>query len=631
MVYSKKRKQRRAHKRKTRAHKRLMKGGAKICDNCGAENSDNEDYCWLCQRRFIPPSGGGGRVQSLREIEEQRGVESQAREYARLADAAAAQRRDNAAEAQRLADTEAQMEAQRLADAEFARQLAESDSPIAVFHPPSGGGGGQRERQLYDDAEFARQLAESDSPIGGDDMNMDTNYDYGNVNKNLFEFLDIDNNGYLDHDEIIDFVRMLPTDIWGITVDYQKLDEILQRTNSVMSIDINNFPGFLEYIDNLLVEAGYYGFYTFIIEIYSPASQQLSNSFSNTNVQSAAGGGGRANVQPENLAEKRLEGMTDGETYTYSQLLNAAMPRGSIQEQTAKNDAWSGAHRIPPKDANLSVRMLQSCFTRISLSTYDISNRTKLQEIVNEMVGLMTEEVYAAFVPPPNSTLVALPAVSEQEKRRMVEASLSCVIEQKDVQQYNTGISALELFELTYRFIKNQRNPRFKNYFVSQWVREIIEAYYEEDRERGVSVRTYGSHRYPHISCTLGAVHRILNILSQTIRTVMGLESVLNPAEIEAAKQMRRTMLVNQWVQTGSATINNNQELIEYIKQEIRTQPDDRNPDEWRVSVPGSQPLTIEEHVNRIGLFGGGKLKNKTQHSKNRKNNKRTSMKKNKK
>jgi hypothetical protein len=608
-----------------------MKGGAKICDNCGAENSDNEDYCWLCQRRFIPPSGGGGRVQSLREIEEQRGVESQAREYARLADAAAAQRRDNAAEAQRLADTEAQMEAQRLADAEFARQLAESDSPIAVFHPPSGGGGGQRERQLYDDAEFARQLAESDSPIGGDDMNMDTNYDYGNVNKNLFEFLDIDNNGYLDHDEIIDFVRMLPTDIWGITVDYQKLDEILQRTNSVMSIDINNFPGFLEYIDNLLVEAGYYGFYTFIIEIYSPASQQLSNSFSNTNVQSAAGGGGRANVQPENLAEKRLEGMTDGETYTYSQLLNAAMPRGSIQEQTAKNDAWSGAHRIPPKDANLSVRMLQSCFTRISLSTYDISNRTKLQEIVNEMVGLMTEEVYAAFVPPPNSTLVALPAVSEQEKRRMVEASLSCVIEQKDVQQYNTGISALELFELTYRFIKNQRNPRFKNYFVSQWVREIIEAYYEEDRERGVSVRTYGSHRYPHISCTLGAVHRILNILSQTIRTVMGLESVLNPAEIEAAKQMRRTMLVNQWVQTGSATINNNQELIEYIKQEIRTQPDDRNPDEWRVSVPGSQPLTIEEHVNRIGLFGGGKLKNKTQHSKNRKNNKRTSMKKNKK
>ena len=74
MVYSKKRKQRRAYKRKTRTHKRnarmnkhIMKGGAKICQVCGHSNPDNASDCQYCSALFPPNEVVDGYRASLAE------------------------------------------------------------------------------------------------------------------------------------------------------------------------------------------------------------------------------------------------------------------------------------------------------------------------------------------------------------------------------------------------------------------------------------------------------------------------------------------------------------------------------------------------------------------------------------
>jgi hypothetical protein len=74
MVYSKKRKQQRAHKRKARTHKRnarvvkrIMKGGAKICQMCGESNPDNAIDCQYCSALFPPNEVVDGYRTSLAE------------------------------------------------------------------------------------------------------------------------------------------------------------------------------------------------------------------------------------------------------------------------------------------------------------------------------------------------------------------------------------------------------------------------------------------------------------------------------------------------------------------------------------------------------------------------------------
>jgi hypothetical protein len=57
--------------------------------------------------------------------------------------------------------------------------------------------------------------------------------------------------------------------------------------------------------------------------------------------------------------------------------------------------------------------------------------------------------------------------------------------------------------------------------------------------------------------------------------------------------------------------LTSNEKLVNYINRRIRAQPVDNNTDEWRVDVPGSEPLTIEQFVESLRIYGGRKLKNK--------------------
>ncbi len=302
----------------------------------------------------------------------------------------------------------------------------------------------------------------------------------------------------------------------------------------------------------------------------------------------------RANTQQ---ASTRLEGMSRDKNYTYADLLDAARPSGDINTQLKHNVGYVGVHRIPPKNPQLVITMLRSCFSEIPLSQYDITVQQTANKIKREMVESLTDEAYNSITP--------------EVKRRMVDESLSCIAGQRTSGQYGDIVTGLELFELTYRFITNQSNPRFKTYFVSQWVREIIEAYIDEPEDRGVTLKTYAVHPNPHTSCQPGAVHRIIDVLSQTLVTVMDLTIIPTSNEVEAEKRQRRTRLVNEWSQQATDEIDSNEKLVNYINRRIRAQPVDNNTDEWRVDVPGSEPLTIEQYVASLNIYGGGKLKNK--------------------
>jgi hypothetical protein len=309
----------------------------------------------------------------------------------------------------------------------------------------------------------------------------------------------------------------------------------------------------------------------------------------------------RANIQQ---ASTRLEGMSRDKNYTYADLLDAARPSGDINTQLKHNVGYVGVHRIPPKNPQLVITMLRSCFAEIPLSQYDITVQQTANKIKREMVESLTDEAYNSITP--------------EVKRRMVDESLSCIAGQRTSGQYGDIVTGLELFELTYRFITNQSNPRFKTYFVSQWVREIIEAYIDEPEDRGVTLKTYAVHPNPHTSCQPGAVHRIIDVLSQTLVTVMDLTIIPTSNEVEAEKRQRRTRLVNEWSQQATEEINSNEKLVNYINRRIRAQPVDNNTDEWRVDVPGSEPLTIEQYVASLNIYGGRKLKNKRLLSKRR-------------
>ena len=410
------------------------------------------------------------------------------------------------------------------------------------------------------------------------------------VIESLFRFFDADNSGGLDRNEIENFFANIP---YNNVYNEQVFDNY--DVNNDGTLDIMEFAQLLIEVNNYLISQGINNFVMFIRQIVSP-EPVITEPIEQPD-------------QPVFISQiPSPDTLVPGTQHTYGVLGNAfVLKPGVIIDNTtcmAIHDA--ARHLRNPalgleilvdfnEDMGIELPLLTHYPTQEDVATFEGSVRNMLNEYLNR------SEIHAFQ--------------NIQQRQNMIEGIIQLFPEFYDMDFVtpNLQYSGYVVVGLVFNFMSFQ-SSEFQTLWAENFVTDCIESY-------DATIYTYQLGN--RISCPAGIVERILMAIGNILFTGTGTgsesesaaQTVLSNEELSRARQLRRTGLLNRWLElyyqeAGDEHVTT-EGFITFIDEKIRESDSDNNPDTWRevintfVTSPGVRLMLTggaHKYFDRINI-----------------------------
>jgi len=410
----------------------------------------------------------------------------------------------------------------------------------------------------------------------------------------LFRFFDFDNSGGLDRNEIENFFANIP---YPNLYNAQTFDSF--DINHDGSLSIVEFTQLLIQLNTYLISQGITNFVAFIRQIVSPepvVTQPIQ--------------------QPDAVFVSQIpspDTIVLGTQHTYGELGEAFTLQPGVTVNNATCMAIHNAAsrlRNPALGFEILIAFNREMGVNVPQLTYNPTPQevTALEQYIMETLNeFLSRSETPAFQ-------------NEQQRRNMIRGILQVFRQYYDntFTIGNVRYSGYVGFGLVFTFMNYQSNE-FQTLWAENFVTDCIEAY-------DARIATYQLGE--HISCGGGIAERSLMAIGNILSTGSGTESnaapaveavaannVLSPEEMTSARNLRRTGLLNRWLQLYYQGLGDQdfteEGLRTFINRKIQESDEDNNPDDWRDVINtfvGSEGVRMfmggaRKYPRRINIF----------------------------
>ena len=406
----------------------------------------------------------------------------------------------------------------------------------------------------------------------------------------LFRLFDFDESGGLDRTELENFFANIP---------YPNLDnpETFNRfdINNDGSLSIEEFTQLLLSLDGYLRGRGITNFVAFVRQIVAP-EQVVTQPIE----------------QPAAVFVSQIPSPDDevpGTQHTYGELGEAfLLQRGHTVDNTSCNAVHHATRHL--RNAALGFEILNDFSEHVGRG-HQTRNPTQQQKndleetIMENLMNFLSRSEISAFQ-------------DENRRRNMITGIIEVFRRYYDMIILAAGdveYSGYVVFDLVFTFFHVQ-SEEFQTLWAENFVTDSIEAY-------DAIIATYRPGQ--SISCGGGIAERSLMAIGNILSTGSGTEpnaaaavAVLSPEEILSARNLRRTILLDRWLELYSrenaeeVSLPTVEELRAFINRKIQESDEDNNPDDWRddvttyVESPGVRMMMeggARKYPRRINIF----------------------------
>jgi Ca2+-binding EF-hand superfamily protein len=378
----------------------------------------------------------------------------------------------------------------------------------------------------------------------------------------LFRFFDFDNSGGLDRNEVENFFANIP---YPNLYNAQTFD--MFDINHDGSLSIDEFTQLLIQLNTFLGSQGINNFVAFIRQIVSPepvVTQPIE--------------------QPATVFVSQIpspDTIVLGTQHTYGELGEAFRLQPGV---TVNNASCMAIHNAASRLRNpaLGFEILIAFNREMGVNVPQLTYNPTPQEVTALEQSIM--ETLTNFL-----SRSETPAFQNEQHRRNMITGILQVFRQYYDHTFTIGnvqYSGYVGFGLVFTFLRYQ-SEGFQTLWAENFVTDCIEAY-------DARITTYQLGE--HISCGGGIAERSLMAIGNILSTGSGTEpnavpaataanNVLSLEEMASARNLRRTGLLNRWLQLYYQGLGDQdfteEGLRTFIDRKIRESDEDNNPDTW--------------------------------------------------
>jgi Ca2+-binding EF-hand superfamily protein len=405
----------------------------------------------------------------------------------------------------------------------------------------------------------------------------------------LFRFFDFDNSGGLDRNEVENFFANIPYPNLFNAQTFDRFD-----INHDESLSIDEFTQLLIQLNTYLISQGITNFVAFIRQIVSPepvVTQPIQ--------------------QPDTVFISQIpspDTIVLGTQHTYGELGEAFTLQPGV---TVNNATCMAIHNAASRLRNptLGFEILIAFNREMGVNVPQLTYNPTPQEVTALEQYIM--ETLNEFLSRSETPVFQ----NEQQRRNMITGILQVFHQYYDntFTIGNVRYSGYVGFGLVFTFMSYQSNG-FQTLWAENFVTDCIEAY-------DARITTYQLGE--HISCGGGIAERSLMAIGNILSTGSGTESnavaaannALSPEEMTSARNLRRTGLLNRWLQLYYQGLGDQdfteEGLRTFINRKIQESDEDNNPDSWVDAINtfvGSEGVRMfmggaRKYPRRINIF----------------------------
>jgi Ca2+-binding EF-hand superfamily protein len=387
------------------------------------------------------------------------------------------------------------------------------------------------------------------------------------VIERLFRFFDFDNSGGLDRNEIENFFANIPYPNLYNAHTFDRFD-----VNHDGSLSIDEFTQLLIQLNTYLGSQGITNFVAFVRQIVSPETVVAQTAVT------------QPVAQPVTVFVSQIpspDTIVPGTQHTYGELGEAfTLQPGVVINNASCMAIHNAASRLrnPALGFDILIDFNREMGEDVPQLTYHPTPQQVADleaYIMDSLVNFLSRSETPAFQ-------------NEQQRRTMITGILQVIHQYYDSTFTigNVQYSGYVGFYLVITFMTYQSNG-FQTLWAENFVTDCIEAY-----DARISTYQLGQ----HISCGGGIAERNLMAIGNVLSTgsvpapnaataATAASNVLSPEEITSARNLRRTGLLNRWLQLYYQGLGD-QDFTEgglrtFINTKIRESDEDNNPDSW--------------------------------------------------